>query len=101
MPRLPHLLVVIARAPGSTCCVVEFMNHFCHGEERSDTAIHLDFSWIATPDFVGLAMTNNRSSFAGGGVPVRRDNPARIQESTEGMKDEGGRPCTRLKAREK
>jgi hypothetical protein len=34
------------------------MNPICHGEERSDAAIHLDLSWIATPDFVGLAMTN-------------------------------------------
>jgi hypothetical protein len=33
------------------------MNQVCHGEERSDAAIHLDFSWIATPDCVGLAMT--------------------------------------------
>jgi len=57
---------VIARAPSSTCCVVEFMNQFCHGEERSDAAIHLDFSWIATPDFVGLAMTNDGCSLAGG-----------------------------------
>ena len=49
---------VIERAPSSACCVVEFMNQFCHGEERSDAAIHLDFSWIATPSFLGLAMTN-------------------------------------------
>ncbi|HUG09605.1 MAG TPA: hypothetical protein VMM36_01255 [Opitutaceae bacterium] len=37
------------------------MNTFhpvCHGEERSDAAIHPDVRWIATPDFVGLAMTN-------------------------------------------
>jgi hypothetical protein len=34
------------------------MNQVCHGEKRSDVAIHLDFSSIATPSFLGLAMTN-------------------------------------------
>jgi len=29
----------------------------CHGEERSDVAIHLDLWWIAAPSFLGLAMT--------------------------------------------
>ena len=33
----------------------------CHCEGRSDEAIHLkNFSWIATPDFVGLAMTKKK-----------------------------------------
>jgi hypothetical protein len=41
------------------------MNQDCHGEERSDVAIHLEFSWIATADFVGLAMTNSGCSLAG------------------------------------
>ena len=31
----------------SPCCVVEPMNQDCPGEERSDAAIHLEFSWIA------------------------------------------------------
>jgi hypothetical protein len=30
-----------------------------------DAAIHLDLSWIAAPDCVGLAMTNDVCSFAG------------------------------------
>jgi hypothetical protein len=34
------------------------MNPFCHGEERSDVAIQLESRWIATPSFLGLAMTN-------------------------------------------
>jgi hypothetical protein len=48
---------------------VEPINQDCHGEDPAiagDVAIHLELSWIATADFVGLAMTNNGCSFAGG-----------------------------------
>jgi len=48
------------------------MNLVCHGDSAGqqnavagDAAIHLDFSWIATPDCVGLAMTNDGCSLAG------------------------------------
>jgi hypothetical protein len=49
------------------------MNQVCHGKEPAaagDAAIHLEFSWIATSDCVGLAMTNNGCSLAGSpGMP--------------------------------
>lgn len=44
------------------------MKQIYHSEDPAvagDAAIHPDFSWIATPDFIGLAMTNNGCSFAG------------------------------------
>jgi hypothetical protein len=47
------------------------MNQDCHGGSAGqqnavagEVAIHLEFSWIATADFVGLATTNNGSSSA-------------------------------------
>jgi hypothetical protein len=44
----------------------------CHGEKRSDAAIHLNFSWIAAPDFVGLAMTDEEIGMASPSLaPVR------------------------------
>jgi hypothetical protein len=58
---------VVARAPSNRCGVARSINKVCHGEDPAvagDAAIHLNFCWIATPDFVGLAMTNESCSFA-------------------------------------
>jgi len=41
------------------------MKQVCHAEKRSGAAIHPDPGWIATPGFVGLAMTNCGQSLAG------------------------------------
>jgi hypothetical protein len=47
------------------------MNAVCHGEERSDVAIHLEFSLdFCRARQAGLAMTNLMSSLAG--VPLGR-----------------------------
>jgi hypothetical protein len=41
------------------------MNPSCHGEERSDVAIQLESRWIATPSFLGLAMTMEGVKYPG------------------------------------
>jgi hypothetical protein len=51
------------------------MNFVCHGEERSDVAIHLKFQLDCRARLAGLAMTNRVSSLAGA---KRRSNPSGI-----------------------
>jgi hypothetical protein len=48
------------------------MNFVCHGEERSDVAIHLEIQLDCRARQAGLAMTNPMSSLAGArGAPWR------------------------------
>ena len=48
----------------------------CHGEERSDEAIHLEFQLACRARPVGLAMTNPRVKYARSGVDIARQGTA-------------------------
>jgi len=48
----------------------------CHGEERSDEAIHLEFQLDCRARPAGLAMTNPRVNYARSGADIARQGTA-------------------------